>query len=208
MCLCVSGYGICAGTGTCLFELFTGAVMFPGDDNNDMLWRIIEVKGMFPKRLIRRHFQASEELGKEAHFDRDTFRFKRHLLDPVRVACCPSPFPDTHPHTHTHTHIVGRTSLLFFSFYSVCLGSLLSLALSLLILRPSLSSLLCHCVQVSGKPIVKLEGGANHQDSLGATLLSSMTAGDDRCCGPCPLCRRHYAAPQQEGLLVHCLPCV
>jgi hypothetical protein len=73
-----------ARAGTCLFELFTGAVMFPGDDNNDMLWRIIEVKGMFPKRLIRRHFQASEELGKEAHFDRDTFRFKRHLLDPVR----------------------------------------------------------------------------------------------------------------------------
>ncbi len=75
--------------------------MFPGDDNNDMLWRIIEVKGMFPKRLIRRHFQASEELGKEAHFDRDTFRFKRHLLDPVCALLL-----DLHPTPHPSLSLV------------------------------------------------------------------------------------------------------
>lgn len=26
-----------------LFELYTGRVLFPGDDNNDMLWRMMEV---------------------------------------------------------------------------------------------------------------------------------------------------------------------
>ncbi len=59
-------------------------------------------------------------------------------------------------------------------------------------------------MQVSGKPIVKLEGGANHQDTLGVTLLSSMTAGDDRCCGGVLQVQggvgEHYTAA--HGLLV------
>jgi serine/threonine protein kinase len=25
--------------GCCVYELFTGSPLFPGDDNNDMLWR-------------------------------------------------------------------------------------------------------------------------------------------------------------------------
>jgi serine/threonine protein kinase len=29
--------------GTCLYEAFTGSLMFPGRDNNDMLWLIMEV---------------------------------------------------------------------------------------------------------------------------------------------------------------------
>ena len=71
-------------TGTCLYELFTGTVMFPGDDNNDMLWKIMEVKGMFPKKVIRAHFQACELLQMDPHFDKETYRFKHHMNDPVR----------------------------------------------------------------------------------------------------------------------------
>ncbi len=69
--------------GTCLFELFTGTVMFPGDDNNDMLWKIMEMKGMFPKKLVRRHIQAFKDLLLDPHFDEATLRFKHKQLDPV-----------------------------------------------------------------------------------------------------------------------------
>jgi serine/threonine-protein kinase PRP4 len=78
---CVLWLGV---AGTCLYELFTGTVMFPGEDNNDMLWKMMEVKGMFPKRLVKRHIQAFQDMQKEPHFDPASFRFRRHMIDPVR----------------------------------------------------------------------------------------------------------------------------
>lgn len=39
-----------------LFELFTGRVMFPGSNNNDMLKKIMEVKGPLGNKMLRRHF--------------------------------------------------------------------------------------------------------------------------------------------------------
>lgn len=72
--------------GTCLYEAFTGTLMFPGRDNNDMLWLMQELKGPFPKKIIRRHFQACITLEVlQPSFD-PNFRFKRDVIDPVSGA--------------------------------------------------------------------------------------------------------------------------
>lgn len=40
--------------GCCLFELYTGKVLFPGATNNDMLRLQMELKGSFPKKMLRK----------------------------------------------------------------------------------------------------------------------------------------------------------
>ena len=65
-----------------LFELYTGRVLFPGDDNNDMLWLMMQYKGRFPNRVLRRHFTAAEALMMEPHFTED-MAFIRHIIDKV-----------------------------------------------------------------------------------------------------------------------------
>ena len=40
--------------GCCLYELYTGKVLFPGFTNNDMLWLHMELKGIFPKKMLRK----------------------------------------------------------------------------------------------------------------------------------------------------------
>lgn len=40
--------------GCCLFELYTGKVLFPGPTNNDMLRLHMELKGPFPKKMLRK----------------------------------------------------------------------------------------------------------------------------------------------------------
>lgn len=40
--------------GCCLYELYTGKVLFPGATNNDMLRFHMELKGPFPKKMLRR----------------------------------------------------------------------------------------------------------------------------------------------------------
>ena len=40
--------------GCCLFELYTGKMLFPGRTNNDMLRLQMELKGPFPKKLIKK----------------------------------------------------------------------------------------------------------------------------------------------------------
>ena len=70
-----------------LYELYTGAPLFPGEDNNDMLWRFQALRGRLPHRLIRHHLRASESLGIPAHFEGEpTLRFRRRVLDPVSRA--------------------------------------------------------------------------------------------------------------------------
>jgi serine/threonine protein kinase len=66
----------------CLYELYTGSPLFPGVDNNDMLWHHQAVKGRFPHRMIRTHLRQVEAFGFECHFEPD-MRFRRSVLDPV-----------------------------------------------------------------------------------------------------------------------------
>merc|ERR1719171_3126118 len=51
--------------GVTLYELFTGKIMFQGNSNNQMLYKIQEVKGKMPNKLIRKGFFS------ELHFDPD-----------------------------------------------------------------------------------------------------------------------------------------
>jgi serine/threonine-protein kinase PRP4 len=62
--------------GSVLFELYTGQVLFHGESNNDMLFKIQEVHGPVPKKMLR-HSAFREE-----HYD-DAFQFRRIVSDPL-----------------------------------------------------------------------------------------------------------------------------
>ncbi|KAJ0974909.1 hypothetical protein J5N97_016874 [Dioscorea zingiberensis] len=62
--------------GCCLYELYSGKVLFPGPSNNDMLRLHMELKGPFPKKMLRKG--AFTEL----HFDHD-LNFHATEEDPV-----------------------------------------------------------------------------------------------------------------------------
>ena len=66
----------------CLYELFTGHVMFPGRTNNEMLKLMMAVKGRMSNKQIKSHFRAYEMLQLEPHFHND-MRYKQLELDPV-----------------------------------------------------------------------------------------------------------------------------
>lgn len=47
------------------YELFTGKILFPGKSNNEMLKRFMDVKGAFPRKMLRQgrfvsqHFEGA-----------------------------------------------------------------------------------------------------------------------------------------------------
>ncbi|VVA91202.1 unnamed protein product [Arabis nemorensis] len=51
--------------GCCLYELYSGKVLFPGSTNNDMLRLHMELKGPFPKKMLRKGAFIDQ------HFDQD-----------------------------------------------------------------------------------------------------------------------------------------
>ncbi|KAG4984576.1 hypothetical protein JHK87_029325 [Glycine soja] len=62
--------------GCCLYELYIGKVLFPGLTNNDMLRLHMELKGPFPKKMLRKGAFT------EQHFDQD-LNFLATEEDPV-----------------------------------------------------------------------------------------------------------------------------
>ncbi|KAL2324073.1 hypothetical protein Fmac_023131 [Flemingia macrophylla] len=62
--------------GCCLYELYVGKVLFPGFTNNDMLRLHMELKGHFPKKMLRKGAFT------EQHFDQD-LNFLATEEDPV-----------------------------------------------------------------------------------------------------------------------------
>lgn len=62
--------------GCCLYELYTGKVLFPGPSNNDMLRLHMELKGPFPKKMLRKGAFTDQ------HFDQD-LNFHATEEDPV-----------------------------------------------------------------------------------------------------------------------------
>ncbi|KAJ8570134.1 hypothetical protein K7X08_006711 [Anisodus acutangulus] len=62
--------------GCCLFELYAGKVLFPGPSNNDMLRLHMELKGPFPKKMLRKGAFTDQ------HFDQD-LNFLATEEDPV-----------------------------------------------------------------------------------------------------------------------------
>ena len=51
--------------GCCIAEMYTGKILFPGRDNNEMLRMQMEIKGNFPKKMLKKGAFTSE------HFDSD-----------------------------------------------------------------------------------------------------------------------------------------
>lgn len=62
--------------GCCLYELYTGKVLFPGLTNNDMLRLHMELKGPFPKKMLRKGAFTGQ------HYDQD-LSFHATDEDPV-----------------------------------------------------------------------------------------------------------------------------
>ncbi|KAJ4843162.1 hypothetical protein Tsubulata_018589 [Turnera subulata] len=62
--------------GCCLYELYTGKVLFPGATNNDMLRLHMELKGPFPKKMLKKGAFV------DLHFDHD-LNFHATEEDPV-----------------------------------------------------------------------------------------------------------------------------
>ncbi|XP_011008115.1 PREDICTED: serine/threonine-protein kinase prpf4B isoform X3 [Populus euphratica] len=62
--------------GCCLYELYTGKVLFPGSTNNDMLRLHMELKGPFPKKMLKKGAFVDQ------HFDHD-LNFHATEEDPV-----------------------------------------------------------------------------------------------------------------------------
>ncbi|KAG7940797.1 hypothetical protein I3843_16G004500 [Carya illinoinensis] len=62
--------------GCCLYEIYTGKVLFPGATNNDMLRLHMELKGPFPKKMLRKGAFIDQ------HFDQD-LSFHATEEDPV-----------------------------------------------------------------------------------------------------------------------------
>ncbi|KAJ3672899.1 hypothetical protein LUZ60_006273 [Juncus effusus] len=62
--------------GCCLYELYTGRVLFPGPSNNDMLRLHMELKGPFPKKMLKKAAFI------DRHFDQD-LNFHASEEDPV-----------------------------------------------------------------------------------------------------------------------------
>ncbi|XP_074562091.1 uncharacterized protein LOC141818506 isoform X2 [Curcuma longa] len=62
--------------GCCLYELYTGKVLFPGPSNNNMLRLHMELKGPFPKKMLRKGAFTDQ------HFDQD-LNFHATEEDPV-----------------------------------------------------------------------------------------------------------------------------
>ncbi len=69
--------------GCTLFEIFTGKLLFPGRNNNHMLRLMMECRGKFPHRMLRK-----AELGHH-HFD-ENLLFLSHDKDKItgRVGHC------------------------------------------------------------------------------------------------------------------------
>lgn len=67
-----------------IYEVYTGKIMFPGKSNNQMLKFMMDLKGKFPNKIIRK------AQFKEQHFDQHNCNFLYHEIDKVtqRVRSC------------------------------------------------------------------------------------------------------------------------
>jgi serine/threonine-protein kinase PRP4 len=64
--------------GCVLYELFTGKILFPGKTNNEMLKLMMDVKGPFPKKMLKKAAFADK------HFENDpNMSFALMEEDPV-----------------------------------------------------------------------------------------------------------------------------
>ena len=63
--------------GCVIYELFTGKILFPGKTNNEMLKLIMDVKGPFPKKMLKKGAFADRSVSTAKQ---DSFQTCRHSL--------------------------------------------------------------------------------------------------------------------------------
>lgn len=73
--------------GCVLYELYTGKILFPGGDNNEMLMRHMEISGSFPKKVIRRG------TFRDQHYSQNCV-FEQKRVDPLSKIVLREPRPD------------------------------------------------------------------------------------------------------------------
>ena len=61
----------------CLYELFTGRIMFPGRTNNEMLRLYQLCRGRLSNKIIKSHLRAYSSMELEPHFQPEDLRFKQ-----------------------------------------------------------------------------------------------------------------------------------
>lgn len=62
--------------GCTLYEMFTGKILFPGSDNNEMLKLIFEAKGPYNRKMLKKATFFTK------HFD-ENYMFQSHTTDKV-----------------------------------------------------------------------------------------------------------------------------
>ncbi|XP_031496994.1 serine/threonine-protein kinase prp4-like isoform X15 [Nymphaea colorata] len=75
--------------GCCLYELYTGKVLFPGPSNNDMLRLHMELKGPFHKKMLRKGAFTDHHFDQDLNFhatEEDPVTKKVNLLFAINVA--------------------------------------------------------------------------------------------------------------------------
>lgn len=156
--------------GCCLFEMFTGQVLFPGSTNNEMLKLVMELKGKVPNKLIKKHRTAYlEQFAMEPHFT-DDLKFCSRETDRVTGMCgcvCGTWKLSVAHHCVLLSHGAGRSV----RSVSVLLSSLLTLAWSVCVLWYVVSL---------GKPILRLMDTVKTKHDLGSSLMAAKSSTDDR----------------------------
>ena len=76
--------------GTTLFELYTSKICFPGKNNNGMLKSIMDMRGKFPHKLIRKGMCKDKHFDLECNFlsqefDKFTERVKTVTMGHINV---------------------------------------------------------------------------------------------------------------------------
>ena len=79
--------------GCVIYELFTGRILFPGRSNNEMLKLMMDVKGAFPKKMLKKGEFALQ------HFEDDpAMSFCLMEMDPLTKRPVSIPHLASHPH--------------------------------------------------------------------------------------------------------------
>ena len=76
--------------GCTIYELFSGQILFPGRTNNEMLRMMMDLKGPFPKKMLKRgqfsgnHFEGDTNM---SFAMQDTDKVTGNVVCPVVSVC-------------------------------------------------------------------------------------------------------------------------
>ncbi|ORX53223.1 kinase-like protein [Hesseltinella vesiculosa] len=99
-------FGLDVWSSACtLYELFTGKILFPGRNNNQMLKYMMELKGKFPNKMIRKAQFAAQ------HFD-DNNVFQSQEKDKISNKQVIKPMPVIKPSQDLKSRILNVASLV------------------------------------------------------------------------------------------------